>query len=138
MSEKKYDNPNKVFSIIEPKVSCRFILEAEGLNIPEWCYRKYKLYNDGDKLIFTTEILETIQTIINPKDLFNITSFCVKTLDPKGHIIHKLSFDISDINFHQKNEYKKSKISKFKIKGTVKLDSIFCTYVEPEPTEYKL
>ena len=54
-SEVKTEKPEWV----EPKMKFRFRVQFSGMEIPDYLFRKYKLYNDGEKLIFETSIYET-------------------------------------------------------------------------------
>jgi hypothetical protein len=64
-------NINK-WEYFEPLKTNRWIIKLKGCDIEEYLFRKYKIFNDGNKLMFSTEVYETVHHHINPKDLFNI------------------------------------------------------------------
>jgi hypothetical protein len=90
---------------IEPKKTNRWIIKTIGVETPEYTFSKYKLYNNGDKLMFETTCFETIHNTINPVDLFNLTGIELQYLDPIGNIIGGFSFDIKSLNFSSFGDY---------------------------------
>jgi len=92
-------------SLIEPLQTHRFLISSFGVEIPSFLFRKYKLFNEGENLIFTTRFMETVKYIFNPKDFFNITGFMIEYLDPTGITIKTMSFDVKGSNFMKKENY---------------------------------
>jgi hypothetical protein len=90
---------------IEPKKSNRWIIKPIGTKITEYTFSKYKLYNDGEKLMFEMSCYETINDHINPIELFNLTGIQLEYLDPVGNIIGGFVFDIKNINFSSSGDY---------------------------------
>jgi len=109
---------------IEPKASNRFIIKPIGVEIDPYLFRKYKLYNEGENIIFTTEFFETVNFTFNPKDFFNITGFMIHQLDPIGVVLNTLSFNVKGSNFLTKNSYKSNKFLTHKMRFIVNVDSI--------------
>jgi hypothetical protein len=97
------------FPLLEPLKCNRWLIRFEGLDIEPYLFRKYKMYNEGDEIIFLTEYLETIQNTYNPKDLLNIVAVTIEYLDPTGVVVQKLKFDVKVLNFKIKQSYKKHK-----------------------------
>lgn len=103
-------NLNLAFDPYEPKMENRFIIKFSGVDVPEYLFRKYEIYNEGEEIIFTTEFIEPLNFTFNPKDLFNITNVEIKHLDPLGIEVSHLSFNIKGSNFEQKGDYSDGKL----------------------------
>jgi len=113
--------------MIEPLLSHRFLITPVGIEIPSMYFRKYKLYNDGENLIFTTSFMETVSPvfIFYPQDLFNITGFSIEFIDPTGNTIKTLSFDVKDLTFEKEGNYAdQGKLSVYDMKFIVNADSL--------------
>lgn len=92
-------------SSFEPLQTHRFLISSIGVEIPSPLFRKYKLFNEGDELIFTTKFMETIQFVFDPNDFFNITGFKIEFLDPVGITVKTMVFDVKGSNFVKKDNY---------------------------------
>lgn len=92
-------------SSFEPLQTHRFLISTIGIEIPSPLFRKYKLYNVGEDLIFTTRFMETVEYVFNPTDFFNITGFKIEYLAPTGDTVRTLVFDVKGSNFKKKNDY---------------------------------
>jgi hypothetical protein len=90
---------------VEPKKTNRWVIKTVGIDIPEYTFSKYKLYNDGDKLMFEMSCFETVDNTINPADLFNLTGIELQHLNPIGEIIGGYLFDIKSLNFSSSGDY---------------------------------
>ena len=66
----KYSIEN--WRLVEPAKTNRFIIKIKGADIPEYLFKNYKIYNEGEELILTTEFYETVEYTFNPSDFFNI------------------------------------------------------------------
>jgi hypothetical protein len=95
----------KAWKLIEPAKNCRFIIKLTGTDIPEYLFRKYKIHNEGEELIFTTEFYETVNYTFNPADFFNIVSVDISYLDPTGEVHNGLTFNIKGSNFKKIGDY---------------------------------
>lgn len=92
--------------LVEPKKTNRWIIKPNGVNIPEYTFSTYKLYNDGDKLMFETSCYETVMNHINPVELFKFHGITLQYLDPTGEIVGGFTFDIKSLNFSSSGSYK--------------------------------
>lgn len=90
---------------IEPLKTNRWVIKLKGCDIKEYLFRKYKIFNDGDKLMFSTEVYETVIHHINPKELFNIEEVKIEFLDPIGSVVNGLVFNPKTIQFEQSGDY---------------------------------
>ena len=90
---------------IEPKKTNRWLIKTVGFEIHPYLFSKYKLYNDGDRLMFETSCYETVNDHIIPTDLFNLSRIELEYLDPTGEIIGGFSFDIKSLNFSSSGDY---------------------------------
>jgi hypothetical protein len=118
------------FPLLEPLKCNRWLIRFEGLDIEPYLFRKYKMYNEGDEIIFLTEYLETIQNTYNPKDLLNIVAVTIEYLDPTGVAVQKLKFDVKGLNFKIKQSYKKDKFQITKLRFVVNTDTLHLVYQE--------
>jgi len=116
-----------IIESIEPLLTHRFMISSVGVEIPSKLFRRYKLYNEGENLIFTTAFMETISPpfIFNPKDFFNITGFIIEYLDPTGVAIKTLAFDVKGSNFEKECDYADDgKLSEYDMRFIVNVDSL--------------
>lgn len=90
---------------IEPKRANRWIIEASGVTIYQYLFTEYKIYNDGDKLMFETSCYETINDHINPVELFDLNEMKINYLDPVGEVIGGFTFNVKTINFESFGNY---------------------------------
>ena len=90
---------------IEPKMTNRWLIKTVGVKIPDYLFSKYKLYNDGDKLMFETSCFDTISDHIIPTDLFNLNGIELEYLAPTGDIIGGFSFEIKSLTFSSSGDY---------------------------------
>jgi hypothetical protein len=118
------------FPLLEPLKCNRWLIRFEGLDIEPYLFRKYKMYNEGDEIIFLTEYLETVQNTYNPKDLLNIVAVTIEYLDPTGVAVQKLKFDVKGLNFKIKQSYKKDKFQITKLRFVVNTDTLHLVYQE--------
>jgi len=99
----------------EPLKTNRWIIKLKGCDIKEYLFRKYKIFNDADKLMFSTEVYETVQFQINPKDLFNIEDVTIEFLDPVGTVVNGFVFNPKSIQFEQSGDYGSDDLLNYKI-----------------------
>jgi len=112
------------FKIVEPLKSNRWLIKTEGMEIEPYLFRKYKISNEGEDIIFKTEFYETVEQSYNPKDILNIVGFTIEYLDPTGIMINGLKFDVRGINFEQKMSYGKDKLMITKIRVIINKDTL--------------
>lgn len=93
------------FKYVEPKKSNRFLIKFEGSDVPEFLFKNYHFYNEGDKLFFETKFYETVNYTFNPKDFFSIIGVSLTHLDPTGSEIEVITFDVKTSTFDQKGDY---------------------------------
>jgi hypothetical protein len=93
------------FPIVEPLKSNRWLIKLQGMDIHPYLFRKYKMFNEGEDIILTTEFMETVVHSYNPKDIFNIDKVTIEYLSPVGDVVNGLSFTPKGINFERKHSY---------------------------------
>lgn len=128
-------NLNLVFDPYEPKMDNRFIIKFTGVDIPEYLFRKYEIYNEGEEIIFTTEFIEPLHFTFNPKEIFSINSVEIKHLDPVGIEVSNLSFNVKGSNFEQKGDYSDGKLLINSFRFVVEKDSMSVKNLVEEPQE---
>jgi hypothetical protein len=116
------------FPLIEPLKCNRWIIKLDGMDIEPFLFRKYKMYNEGEEIIFLTEYYETVQQTYNPKDLLNIVGVTIEYLDPTGVVVQKLKFDVKGLNFEIKQSYGKDKFQIVKLRFVVNKDTMNLGY----------
>ena len=92
--EKIFEN----FKMVEPLKKNNFLINFENTSIPNFLFRNFNLYNEGEKLIFETSIWETVQYTFNPLEIFNLLTVKLEFLDPAGETVSGLIFDIEASN----------------------------------------
>jgi hypothetical protein len=117
---------------IEPKKTNRWIIKPSGVDIPEYTFSKYKLYNDGNKLIFETSCYETIIDHINPVKLFSLHGLTLQYLDPVGEIIGGFSFDVKSLNFSSSGSYKDDELLTYNFVIEVNTKSFKMLFIDNE------
>jgi len=108
----------------EPLFTNRFKISSYGVEIPSYLFRKYKIFNDGEELIFTTEFYENVMFTLNPNDFFEITDFNIDFLDPVGEVISNMSFGVRKCNFSKSGTYSKCELSLIKLRYTIDIPTI--------------
>lgn len=115
--------------MIEPLMSNRFIIKFnEEVSIPEYLFRSFKFYNEGDTLIFKTQMYQTVLYSFNPADLFKMTSVTINYLSPVGDVVNGLTFNLKGSNLLYKNDYTNDGLSIIKFQFVVDVDSIKLIY----------
>ena len=109
----KYSIEN--WQLVEPAKTNRFIIKTKGVDIPEYLFKNYKIYNEGEELILTTEFYETVQYTFNPSEFFNIIGVEILYLDPVGIIYNSISFDVKGSNFKKTGSYSEDDLVKNKL-----------------------
>jgi hypothetical protein len=100
---------------IEPLRANRWVINFVGYDITDFLFRKYKIFNDADKLMFSTEVLETVGYQINPKKLFNIEQVKIEFLDPIGSVVNGFTFNVKSMLFEQIGDYASDELLTYKI-----------------------
>jgi len=120
------------FKMVEPLKNNRFLIEFPELNIPQFLFRNYEMYNDGEKMLFTTEILETINYTFNPKDFFKITEVKIEYLDPIGESVGGFTFKVKGSNFKKTGSYSDDSLQTNHFTFIIDIESIQPLYVYGE------
>jgi hypothetical protein len=107
------------FKLVEPLKSNRWLIRTEGMEIEPYLFRKYKIFNEGEDIIFKTEFYETVVQTYNPKDILNIVGVTIEYLDPTGIAVQKIKFDVKGINFEIKQSYGKDKLQITKLRFVI-------------------
>lgn len=118
------DNDFKEFQQIEPLKNNRFLITFKDVNVPQYFFRNYEMYNEGEEMIFTTEFLESVVYTFNPKDFFKINTVKLEYLDPIGDIVGGLMFNVKGSNFSKKGDYSDDSIQTTQLRFVVDIDSI--------------
>ena len=119
--EQKYQ-----FNQIEPLKSNRWIIETYPTEINPILFRKYKLFNEGDKLIFKTEFIETIEGVYNPMHLFEISEITLKYLSPIGDVVDGFKMIVGGLNFVKNHSYSSDDLLTTKMRFIIdKIEPIF-------------
>lgn len=112
----------------EPLKTNRWLIKLKGCEIQEYLFRKYKIFNDADKLMFSTEVYETVQFQINPKELFNIEEVIIEFLDPIGTVVNGLVFNPKTIQFEQSGDYGSDDLLNYKILMEIDKETLYSIY----------
>lgn len=117
------------FKPIEPLMSNRFIIKFnEEVTIPEYLFRNFKIYNEGESLIFRTEMYQTVNYSFNPSDLFKMTSVTIHYLDPVGEVVNGINFNLKGSNLVYKNDYRDDGLSILKFQFVIDVESMTLIY----------
>lgn len=114
---------------VEPLMSSRFIIKFnEEVTIPEYLFRNFKIYNEGESLIFRTEMYQTVNYSFNPSDLFKMTSVTIHYLDPVGEVVNGINFNLKGSNLVYKNDYRDDGLSILKFQFVIDVESMKLIY----------
>ncbi len=114
---------------VEPLMSNRFIIKFnEEVTIPEYLFRNFKIYNEGESLIFRTEMYQTVDYSFNPSDLFKMTSVTIHYLDPVGEVVNGINFNLKGSNLIYKNDYRDDGLSILKFQFVIDVESMKLIY----------
>lgn len=114
---------------VEPLMSNRFIIKFnEEVTIPEYLFRNFKIYNEGESLIFRTEMYQTVNYSFNPSDLFKMTSVTIHYLDPVGEVVNGINFNLKGSNLVYKNDYRDDGLSILKFQFVIDVESMKLIY----------
>ena len=95
------------FKTVEPLKSNRWIISFNNdVEVPEYLFNRYKIKNEGEDLVLTTKMFNTVHYSFNPADLFKITEVTIKYLDPIGKVVNGLVLPIKGSNVEIKCSYK--------------------------------
>lgn len=117
------------FRPVEPLKSNRYLIKIVGTEIPSFLFTKYKIYNEGDTLIFTTKFYETVEFSFNPAEFFNITGVVIDYLDPIGNVVNSLSFNVSGSNFERKQSYSDDGLQINSLRFIINKESLTLKYI---------
>lgn len=93
------------FKMEEPLMENRWIIETHPTKINPYFFRKYRMYNESDKIIFKTEFFETVNETYLPIELLNITEITLKYLSPVGDVVGGFKMSVGGLNFTKKHSY---------------------------------
>jgi hypothetical protein len=116
------------WALQEPAKENRFIIKLVNTNIPEYLFRSYEIYNEGEELILITEFWETVTYTFNPIDFFKITGVEISYLDPTGVEHNGLTFDVKGSYFNKVGTYDSDEITTIKLKFIVDKNTVKLKY----------
>lgn len=133
---------NKMFEFraYEPLRANRWIIETSPTEITPYLFRKYRMFNEGDKIVFKTEFLETVDETYNPLDLMDITDITLKYLDPVGETVGGFKMIVGGLNFDKKHSYSSDDLLITKMRFVIeqiqplykKPEEIYSSYGQPK------
>lgn len=95
------------YKLVEPLKSNRWVISFnDEVSVPKYLFNKYKLKNEGQDLILTTRMFNTVEYSFNPADLFNITYVKIEYLDPVNEVVNGLILPVKGSNVEIKCSYK--------------------------------
>jgi len=118
----------KMPNMVEPLRSNRYIIQTEGVQIPEYLFRRFSLENIDDDFVLSTEIYNTVDFIINPEDAFKITKIYIKNLNPVGTVVSTLEMEVSDVNVEINGDYSDDNLMLTKFRFIIKRNTMKITY----------
>lgn len=116
------------YAPVEPLLEARFLITPIGVDIPSYLFTKYKIFNEGDNLIFTTEFYEHVNYSFNPVDIFKITGFKIDFLSPVGDVVNSLIFDVNGVNYEREQSYKNDDLQINKLRLVVNKNTMMLKY----------
>lgn len=125
------------FPIVEPLKSNRWVIKLQGMDVHPYLFRKYKMFNEGEDIIFTTEFMETVIHSYNPKDIFNIDKITIEYLSPVGDVVNGLSFTPKGINFERKHSYSDDNLMITKLRFIIDANTLTLLFKTEENGEQR-
>jgi len=123
------------FVTIEPLKSNRWVIKTKPLEITDFLFREYKMYNEGENIIFETSFIETILGTFNPRELMNITDLTIQYLDPVGEVVGGFDMTVKGINFEKHHSYSDDSLLTTNLRFVI--DRINPIFVNKEETNAK-
>jgi|688.fasta_scaffold638798_2 hypothetical protein len=123
------ENEFEKWHLVEPAKTNRFVIKLLGAEIPPYLFRKYKLYNEGDEIIFVTEFFESIEFTFNPVDFFKITDVQIDYLDPTGVKHNSIKFQVKGSNFKKIGDYAEDSLTTIKMRFVADVKTINVEYI---------
>jgi hypothetical protein len=120
----------KMPNMVEPLKSNRYIIQTDGVKIPEYLFRRFNLENIDDNFVLLTEIYNTVDFMFNPDDAFKITKIYIKNLDPIGVVVSTLEMEIGGINVEINGDYSDDNLMLTKFRFIIKRNTMKVTYAE--------
>ena len=118
--------------MVEPLKSNRWILKTNPIEINEFLFRRYRLFNDGEKIILETEFFETVFDVYNPMDLLEITDLTLLYLDPIGEVISGFKMIVKGINFEKDHSYSSDDLLITKLRFVIEYVELIKEYKNTE------
>ena len=120
----------KMPNMVEPLKSNRYIIQTDGVKIPEYLFRRFSLENIDDNFVLLTEIYNTVDFMFNPDDAFKITKIYIKNLDPTGVVVSTLEMEIGGINVEINGDYSDDNLMLTKFRFIINRNRMKVTYAE--------
>lgn len=101
---------------LEPKFCHRFLIEIPNSNVDSWAFQNFKIYTEGEDLLFETNLIDFIPSKINPVELLKTKKVIISFLDPTGEVVNKYSFNIKGVFYELNGDYGKDELLTHKLK----------------------
>lgn len=113
------------FKPIEPLKANRWIIHFnDEIKVPIYLFNKYKIKNEGDGLILTIRMFNSVEYSFNPADLFKITEVKIEYLDPIGEIVNGLILPVKGSNLETKCSYKDDNLMMTNFRFVIDVDNM--------------
>ena len=97
---------NNIVRQIQPLMSNRFLINVNGVDIPERLFLEYSLIFTDNVFKLTVTFYDTVEHWFNPNDINDITGFTIRYLDPIGETISTLNIIvINPLTFERSGSY---------------------------------
>jgi hypothetical protein len=120
----------KIPNMVEPLKSNRYIIQTEGVHIPEYLFRRFSLENIDDDFVLSTEIYNTVDFMFNPEDAFKIIKIYIKNLDPIGVVVSTLEMEVGGINVEINGDYSDDNLMLTKFRFIINRNTMKVTYAK--------
>lgn len=125
------------FKTFEPLKSNRWVISFnDEVKVPPYQFSKYKLKNEGENLILTTSMYNTVVYSFNPADLYKITDVKIEYLDPIGEVVNGLLLPVKGSNLEIKCSYKDDNLMFTKLRFVIDTSKMTPIYKNTIETNY--
>lgn len=125
----------KQFEPIEPLKENRFLISFnDDIDAPQELFRNFKIINEGENFILTTEMMMSVKYTFNPSDLMKIKEITLKFLGPVGDLVGGLHMLVSGSNMEMVGDYGSDMLLTVKFRFIINPDNVnlLCQDVKKE------